>query len=142
MGAGERIPLYSVPDGRRDSMIDTGNSHGGLRRRRMFARALALVLCLAVAAAGLLQSAHLHAGQLDESTVAGITANGPVGGADGGIDDANDPCAAAGECHVWMMALPAPDWRAPDRVAARAIVSEAPADAVAAGHDRPPLLLI
>jgi hypothetical protein len=123
-------------------MGDTGNSHGGFWRRRMFARALALALYVAVAAAGVLQSAHLHAGQLDDSAVAGITSTGPVGGADRGIGDANDPCAAADGCQAWMMTPQAPDWQAPDRVAARATAAEAPGDAIAGRRHRPPLLLI
>lgn len=124
-------------------MNATNNRSGGLRRRSVLARAMAMMLCLAVTAAGVVHAIHAHAAEHANSVVASIEA---IDLADGTAGDAGhavaDSCTVAGGCHSWIAAAQACEWRAPEGGAAPAVTGGAPRGAPAALHRRPPKSLV
>lgn len=115
------------------------NRSGRLRRRSVLARAMAVMLCLGVTAAGMLHNTHAHAAQHANAAVASIEAADLADGTAGDIDNAvPDFCTVAGGCNSWIAAAQACEWRGPESRDALAVTGGAPRGAAAALHRRPP----
>lgn len=124
-------------------MNATNNYSGSLRRRSVLARAMVMMLCLAVTAAGALHATHAHAAERSNPVIASIEAADLADGTASDTDHADaDSCTVAGGCHSWIAAAQTGEWRAPEGGAAPAATGGAPRDAPAALHRRPPKSLV
>lgn len=120
-------------------MYATNNRLGGLRRRSVLARAMAMMLCVAVTAAGVLHATHAHAAEHANPAIASIEAADLADGTAGDTDHADaDSCTVAGGCHSWMATARACHRRTPEGDATPAATGGAPRGATAALHRRPP----
>ena len=117
------------------------NRFGDCRLRRALARAMAVVLCLAMVAGGVLHIAIAHADDHARSETAFAAVAGP-GIGPGGTDDgqnAVDSCSIAAECLIWTILVRATEWRPPVGEALRA-GNETCRGINAPVHRRPPRL--
>lgn len=124
-------------------MNANNNCCSGLLRRSVLARAMAMMLCLAVTAAGVLHATHAHAAQHANPAIASIEAADLADGTAGDMDHADaDSCTVASGCHSWIAAAQTCEWRAQEGDATPATTGGAPRGAPAALHRRPPKSLV
>lgn len=112
---------------------------GDYRLRQAFARALTMVLCMAVVAAGVLHNAVAHADDHVRSEIA-LTAVGDLGSEFGEAStgqDAADPCSVGAICLFWTIMPGTSEWR-PPAVEALQASSESYRGIFIPVHHRPP----
>ena len=100
---------------------------------------MAMMLCVAVTAAGMLHNTHAHAAEHVSQAVASIETADLADGTAGDTDHAGaDSCTVASGCHSWIAAAQTCEWLAAEGGAALIVVVGAPRGAIAAVRRRPP----
>jgi hypothetical protein len=126
------------------SVIDSNNRSASLQRRSTVARVLVLVMCFALATAGIvLPDASAHAAQHVGSSIALADVTDLASDKAGDLDTtAADLCTVAGGCDSSMAAVQAGAWRAPEGAAAPGVTGRIPCGGTVALLCRPPKSLV
>jgi len=100
---------------------------------------MAMMLCVAVMAAGMLHATHAHAAEHASPAIASIETTDLADGTAGDTDHAGaDTCTVASGCHSWIAAAQTCEWLAAEGDAALIVAVGAPRGAIAAVRRRPP----